>query len=37
MRIRHVQLRGIRDAFPKEVEVDLDVLGSGLIANQTTE
>src|SRR5260370_34708039 len=32
MRIHHVRLRGISDGFPKEVEVDFDALGLGLIA-----
>jgi len=32
MRIHHVRLCGISDAFPKEVEADFDALGPGLIA-----
>src|SRR5271169_472439 len=32
MRLRHLRLQGITEAFPNEICVDFDSLGSGLIA-----
>jgi exonuclease SbcC len=32
MRLHHLRLRGITEAFPNEVSVDFDALGEGLIA-----
>ena len=32
MRLHHLRLRGITEAFPNEVCVDFDSLGEGLIA-----
>ena len=32
MRLNHLRLRGITEAFPNEVCVDFDTLGEGLIA-----
>ena len=32
MRLHHLRLRGITEAFPNEVCVDFDSLGEGLVA-----
>jgi DNA repair exonuclease SbcCD ATPase subunit len=32
MRLNHLRLRGLTEAFPNEVSVNFDALGQGLIA-----
>ena len=32
MKLHHLRLQGITEAFPNELPVDFDVLGPGLIA-----